>query len=77
MKMNGMKVPLETVLLACMVDRLSLLVWVKTEDGQNGLNRPKSIAEQLLGENKENEAVGFDTPEEFEEARKRILERSG
>lgn len=64
MKMNGMKIPLNEVLLAATVDRLSLLLWAKTEDGAKNINRPKSILDELLG-NEEKEDDGFETPEEF------------
>lgn len=74
LKMNNTKYRLETILLASVVDRLSLLVWMQTEDGRKGSNRPQSLAEQLLS-TEEKETVGFDTPEEFEDEWKRITER--
>lgn len=64
MKMNGLKIPLNEILLAAAVDRLSLLLWTKTEDGMRNINRPKSILDELLG-NDEKETEGFDTPEDF------------
>ena len=73
MKLNGMKIPTDTLLLASSVDKLALLVWSKTEDGQNGMNRPKSIVEILTGIQKDGDIVTFDTAEEFEEAREKIL----
>lgn len=73
MKLNGMKIPTDTLLLASSVDKLALLVWSKTEDGQNGMNRPKSIVEILTGIRKDGDIATFDTAEEFEEAREKIL----
>lgn len=73
MKLNDLKYPLDTTLLAAAVDRLSLLVWAMSKDASNGLNRPKSIVAQLFGETEEKEIVGFDTPEDFERERERIL----
>lgn len=64
MKMNGMRIPLNEVLLAAAVDRLSFLLWAKTEDGVNNTNKPKSILDELLG-NEEFSDDGFETPEEF------------
>lgn len=45
--MSNQIVPLETTLLASIVDRLSLSLWLQTKDGQKGVNRPASIAEML------------------------------
>lgn len=64
MKMNGLKIPLTEILLAATVDRLSLLLWSKTEDGARNVNRPMSILDDLMG-NTEKETEGFATPEEF------------
>ena len=76
MKMNDMKFPLDTMLLATIVDKLALLVWMQSKDGAEGVNRPTSIVATLLDEPKEKEIVSFSTPEDFERARKEILERS-
>lgn len=75
MKMNDMKYPVGTILEAAIVDRISTLVWMQTEDGSKGINRPQSIVDKLLGESEKKESVGFDTPEEFENEWKRITER--
>jgi hypothetical protein len=76
-KINGTHVPVNTLLLAHIVDRLGILIWQRTKDGQHGRNKPESIAEQLLNTGKRNlnKVDAFETPEEFEEARRRILER--
>lgn len=68
MKLSGLKYPLETILLAHAVDRLSLLVWSKSKDAESGRNKPNSIADKLLGNNveQEREYVVFNSPEEFE-----------
>lgn len=74
MKLSGQKVPLETLLLAGIVDRLSILVWGKTEDGQKGINRPPMISDILTGENeKEKDIVVFDSGEDFERIRNEIM----
>lgn len=77
MKISGRTVPTDTILLAAAVDKLSLLVWAKTKDAEKGINRPESIAAKLLGVGKEDdrEYTLFRTPEEFEEARRRAIER--
>lgn len=73
MKMAKMKWPLDTLLLAAIADRLSVLVWMKTKDGAAGINRPESILNGLLGKTKEHESIGFESPEEFEKAKRKIL----
>lgn len=74
MKLSGMKVKPDILLLAAAVDRLSFILWTKTEDAKTGANRPPSIVESLTGyQKKENGMTVFDSMEEFEAARDRIL----
>lgn len=73
MYLSGMKVSQNTILLAAAVDKLSLLVWSKTKDGQRGRNRPKSIVGAMLGEEKKSTITSFDTAEAFEAAKAEIL----
>lgn len=73
-KLTGTKVQPELLLLAAAVDRLSLLVWSKTTDAENGINAPKSIVDILNGDTApESDIVTFETAEEFEAARKEII----
>lgn len=68
-KMSGMKLTRIEMLAAAAVDRLSMLLWINSEDGRKGENRPVSVLGTLLGEEPEDSPVeGFDTAEEFEEA---------
>lgn len=64
MQLGGIKVSRTEMLLAAMVDRLSLLVWTKTEDGRKGRNQPKSVLQIITGERK-TDTVAFATEEEF------------
>lgn len=73
MKKAGLKQPINTLLLAAAVDRLSVLVWSKTKDAQNGSNRPVSIFAKLVGIEKDNNIKSYDSAEEFEKARQRIV----
>ena len=79
LKMTGMPCTSETLLLAMAVDRLSLLFWSKTEDGQKNRNRPESIYMRILGLNEkpENNVVAFASGSDFETARQRILNGGG
>lgn len=74
---SGQKIRLNSALLAASVDRLSMLLWAKSKDGQKNRKRPESILQQLTEEHQPaDELVGFDTGEEFMEARRRIMEGS-
>lgn len=74
LKMQNLQYPIETILQANIVDRLSLLVWAKTENGQKGRNRPISIAQKLLGLGETKQVVAFTSANDFEKAKQAILE---
>lgn len=69
-KINGYKYPLDTMLLARVVDALDLLVWFQTEDGSKNRNRPQSVLELLT----EEKSDGFDTGEDFDKWRKEVID---
>ena len=75
MKISGMKYPLETILLASAVDRLTLFVWMNSKDGKNGVNRPKSVLDELMGKEDKKDIEAFESSDEFERRRKEILEK--
>ena len=77
MKMSGAKLPLDTMLLASIVDRLTVLAWMKTKDGADGINPPKSILYTLMQEEENSDIESFATPEEFERRRNEILGKGG
>jgi hypothetical protein len=75
MKLSGQKVPLETMLLAGIYDRLSTLVWFQTKDGQKGRNRPQMLMNLLMNKKQGkqgNDVEVFHSGEEFEKARRRL-----
>lgn len=74
-KLSGFNATLDIMFLAMITDKLSTLVWFQTKDGAKGKNRPPSIYEAIMnsGKEEEPELAGFDSPEEFWEARNRIL----
>lgn len=76
MKMCNIKYSLETMIAASILDRLSMLVWLNTKDGQNGTNRPESVLAKLLGK-ESGEIMAFDTPEAFEQYKAEIIKRGG
>ena len=69
MKLAGTKASRVEVLLAAALDRLSLLWWAQTENGQKNINRPQSILGVIMQDGNENKNNGgFDTAEDFEAA---------
>ena len=71
-RMAGITVPFDTFLLAQVVDNLSLLCWLNSEDGAKNRNRPPLISEKLrVVEDKDTGR--FADPNEFELARMRLL----
>ena len=71
MKIAGVEAGQDTLLLAAIVDRLSLLWWAKTKDAESGRNKPKSIFEQLTRrpeDEPEKKVTAFRSGEEFRAA---------
>ena len=68
MKLRGERLTKTEMLLAAAVDRLSVLIWQRTEDGHNGINPPNSVLDKLLGveETESGTVQSFDSPEDFE-----------
>ena len=75
MKLSNQRMPIENFLLAGILDRLSFLVWAKTEDGQKGINRPAMILDSLVSkENKDSDVIIFNSGEDFEAERQKLIE---
>lgn len=73
MKLSEAKVDNVTWMLASAADCLSLLVWQNTENGQKGRNMPTMFTDIILGNNdKKSDVAVFNTPEEYERARKKF-----
>ena len=69
MRLAGAKVPRSELLLAAIVDRLSMLLWAQTEDGRKGVNRPRSVFVAIQGDEKKDGPVeSFDSADDFESA---------
>ncbi len=71
MYLLGAKATRTDVLMAAVVDRMSMLLWMLSEDGKNGTNRPKSIINAILGAKKEenkDKIEAFEKAEDFENA---------
>ena len=74
MKMSGQLVPMETLLLAGISDRLSVLLWRQTKDGQKGRNMPTMILDTLVPrKSKESDVIVFSSGEDYQKTRNEIL----
>lgn len=71
--------PVERVLLASMVDRLSMLLWIQSKDGQKGVNRPTALTDFFIKKEKEDtrEFMTFESPEDYEAYRKQLFSGNG
>lgn len=68
MKLNDQKVSIDRMISAKTCDNLSLLVWSKSKDAQNGINRPKLFTDVLLGRDEEKKVQSFADGDEFMKA---------
>ena len=73
MKMKGMPVEDDTLLLASISDGINMIIWMLSEDGRTGTNRPKSIIRNFIGGDQEEQIASFSSPEEFEAARMKVM----
>ena len=71
--------PVERLLLSSMVDRLSMLLWIQSKDGQKGVNRPTSLTDFFIKKEKEDtrEFMTFESPEDYEAYRKQLFSGNG
>ena len=76
-KILNRNVSCEQALLAATVDRLSMLVWMNSEDCKNGINRPSSLLDKLLNIETESDVVSFDSGEEFDNYYKTLVRGEG
>lgn len=67
-KLLGSQLTMTEMLLAAVFDKLSVLAWMWSKDGQTGENPPESLLSALMGEKEERPgaAQAFETAEEFE-----------
>ena len=77
LKMNEMNYSFETILLAGITDKLSYLLWSRSDDATKGINKPDSILSKLLGTEGDNKKdhMTFNTGADFEKMRIEILNK--
>lgn len=70
MKISDAKVSLNTVLLACILDKVNWIAWSKTEDGHRNANHPKSILSIILGQSDgDKDVLVFNDSDDYESVR--------
>jgi len=73
MKLAKLRVKPELFALCTIADRLGLLVWMQTKDGQKNRNRPASMLEAISEEQKKDEKpIAYHSGAEFMAAWNRI-----
>jgi hypothetical protein len=74
MIMNDQNISLENLLLAGISDKVGLLLWMNSKDGQKNKNRPAPLLELLTGgAKKSDDTVVFNSGEEFERKRQELI----
>lgn len=71
---SGTRYRTDTMLLAGIADRLSILAWQQTKDGRHGTNKPRMILDEMAKKQKPK-AISYSTPDEYLAAREKIVER--
>lgn len=71
--MAGVNTSAELSVLALIYDKLSLLLWAQSKDGQKNRNRPKSLYEMLNPKRREQDLMSFETGDDFDRARQAII----
>ncbi len=74
MKLSGIEVDPQAMLLASIADGVNLLVWQKTKDAMRGLNRPASILNSTFAK-KQNAEVVYESSKDFEIARQSLIKK--
>ena len=72
-RLTGLPCGMDTLLLAAIADRLSLLVCAKTKDAQKGRKKPQMITEGLLKKSEKKDIESFSDVDSFEAARRRFF----
>lgn len=77
LKLTDRTVDFETMLLAGLFDKVSMLFWSKTKDAEKNKNRPASVVEMLNGkQTNTKEVVSFESGKEFETERLRLINQA-
>ena len=75
MKLAGLKLDLNTLLLTVCADSLQFMSWCQTDNARKNINRPQSLLSILTNDDKDSGVVRFATGEDFEKYRQEVIER--
>lgn len=64
----GARMDAQTALLARIFDGVMLLVWMQTEDGHRGRNRPRSLFDYMAGGEENEKPRGYASAADFRSA---------
>lgn len=72
-KLAGLPTDSHTLIESAILDRLNLLIWMRTKDGAKNRNRPPSIVTAMYEATQPKPCVGFDSGDKFMAARQAIM----
>ena len=64
-RLSGARFGVDTMLLARIVDAVTMLVWMNSRDGERGVNRPPSAYKILMGAEENEKPRSYAGPAEF------------
>jgi len=74
-KISGQRIPMNSILLSGIADRISIIAWMLSEDGRKGRNRPTSIYEALTQKEPEKNHQVYRSVDDFEAAHQRAMKK--
>lgn len=77
MKLSGLTVQIETMLLAQIADAINMLVWMNSKECRNGSKRPKSLIKAILNPDKDEKIKSFRSGSDFDSYRREIIRKGG
>lgn len=77
MKLSGLTVRIETMLLAQIADAINTLVWMNSKECRNGSKRPKSLIKAILNPDKDEKIKSFRSGSDFDSYRREIIRKGG
>ena len=72
-KIAGEGITFERLMLINIYDKLAWIAWSKTQEAHDGGEPPETLLERILGRTESEDEVVFDSGEEFEKYRDKIL----
>lgn len=75
LKISGSNHSFDRIVMAMIYDKLQWLCWAQSSDGHHNRNRPISIANTLIKADVNTEVNSYNSADEFEQARLKIIGR--